>query len=239
MWAGTKLVCLGGLGLAITIEPTWRTIAITTPVVVLAVLVSRVPRGVAPRLPRWFWIGIGIASFLGLSAGGPPDLRLGGSTIGLGGLFEWARAMATFGLLAVGAALIGWTTPLADLGPALATLGRPLRPVRVPVDELVTAVVLAVRCLPLLVDEMRILQAARRVRRPVAPTGLRQRLHEVHDLLVTALVSAVRRAREMADAIEWRGGLGPVPTRPVRLRGPDAAAFAVVAVALVAVVAVR
>ena len=53
-----------------------------------------------------------------------------------------------------------------------------------------------------------------------------------------ALVSALRRAREMADAIEARGGIGPALRLPVRLRGADVAALvtAAGATALIAVV---
>jgi len=125
--------------------------------------------------------------------------------------------------------VLGWTTHLADLGPALTRLFAPLRVVRFPVDEIVAAVTLCVRCLPLLVDELRTLYAVRRLRHPAVPTTLREEVLNLHDLLVGALVSALRRAREMADAIEGRGGVGPALRLPVHLGAPDAAALAVTA----------
>ena len=79
--------------------------------------------------------------------------------------------------------------------------------IRVPVDEIVISVALSVRCLPLLVDELRVLYAARRVRRPEIPQGTKSLFNEAVDLLVSALVAATRRAQEMGAAIEARGGL--------------------------------
>jgi len=119
----------------------------------------------------------------------------------------WANGAVLTVLLLLGSALVGWTTPLAELAPAMARLLAPLRRVRVPVDEIVLSVALSVRCLPLLVDELRVLYAARRVRRPEIPQGTKSLFNEAVDLLVSALVAATRRAQEMGAAIEARGGL--------------------------------
>jgi energy-coupling factor transport system permease protein len=43
-------------------------------------------------------------------------------------------------------------------------LGRPLRPFRIPVDDWAVALALALRAFPMLIDEFRILFAARRLR---------------------------------------------------------------------------
>ena len=91
---------------------------------------------------------------------------------------------------------------------------------------------LCVRCLPLLVDELRTLYAVRRLRHPEVPTTLREEVVNLNDLLVGALVSALRRTRELADAIDGRGGVGPAPRLPVRLRVPDYVALLVTAGAI-------
>ena len=111
---------------------------------------------------------------LALVSGGPPDVHLGSLKVGLGGLDNFTRfSMVGVDVLA-GAALLGWTTPLADLSPALGRLLGPLRRVRVPVDELVGAIALSIRCLPLLLEEARVLRAARRARRPANPRSFRE-----------------------------------------------------------------
>ena len=68
------------------------------------------------------------------------------------------------------------------------------------------------------------------------PTTLREEVVNLHDLLVGALVSALRRARELADAIEGRGGVGPAPRLPVRLGLPDVIALLVTAGAVTLIV---
>jgi energy-coupling factor transporter transmembrane protein EcfT len=65
---------------------------------------------------------------------------------------------------------------------------------------------------------------------------LRGEVQNLHDLLVGALVSALRRARELAEAIEGRGGVGPAPRLPVRLRLPDYVGLLVTAGAIALIV---
>ena len=88
--------------------------------------------------------------------------------IGLGGLLNFSRITAlSIVLLALGA-MVSWTTNVADIAPAVSTLGRPLRWLRIPVDDWAVALALALRAFPMLIDEFRLLYAARRLRpRPV------------------------------------------------------------------------
>jgi energy-coupling factor transporter transmembrane protein EcfT len=236
MWAGTKLLVVGGIGIAVVAEPSWASQGVAAAVLALALLAARVPLTAVPRPPVWFAYALAFAAFLALTAGGKPEVHTPAMTLGFGGLIDWLR-FTTLTVIVLGFAIVlGWTTHLADLGPALTRLFAPLRIVRFPVDELVAAVTLCVRCLPLLVDELRTLYAVRRLRHPEVPTTLREEIVNLHDLLVGALVSALRRARELADAIEGRGGVGPAPRLPVRLRLPDVVALVVTAAAVVLVV---
>lgn len=66
-------------------------------------------------------------------------------------------------LLGLGA-LVSWTTNVAQIAPAVAALGRPLRVLRIPVDDWSVALALALRTFPMLIDEFRVLYAARRLR---------------------------------------------------------------------------
>jgi energy-coupling factor transport system permease protein len=115
-------------------------------------------------------------------------------------------------VLVLSAALVGWTTQLGTVAPALSRLARPLRAVRLPVDEWIVGVALALRCLPILVDEMRTLAAARRLRHasPEEKKNPRRGVIEVHDLVSTAIIVALRRAHDLADAITARGGIGAI-----------------------------
>ena len=78
--------------------------------------------------------------FTAALAGGSPVISMGGVEIGLGGALNFLRITAlSIVLLGLGA-MVSWTTNVAEIGPALATLGRPLRLLRIPVDEWAVAV---------------------------------------------------------------------------------------------------
>lgn len=229
LWAGTKVVGLVSVGIAVSLRPTWGGELLVLGALVGAMALARVPVGALPRFPRWFFIGVGITLFSAVLAGGKPDVHLGRTTLAVGGVDEWFRFTLLVVVLIGSTALVGWTTRGADLTPALATLVSPARLIKVPVDEVATVVALAVRCMPLLVDELRTMAAARRVRNPPPPQTLRQLGAEINDVLVTALVSAARRAQEMADAIEARGGVGTVVRSRPRLRTIEVVAWLVTA----------
>ncbi len=236
LWAGTKLVSLLAVAAALSIQPGWPSIAIAAALLIGGAAAAHIPRGAAPRLPRWFWAGMLIGGLLALQAGGTPYLHLGGARVGTGALGEWARAVSLAAVLLLSAALVSWTTPLAAVAPALRRLLAPLGRLGLPVAEWTTSVALAIRCLPLLVDETRTLAAVRRLREPYRPRGRRRLVHEALDLLTAELVVALRRAEELAAAIDARGGLGAIADGPARPGRRDVVALAVVAVVVAAII---
>jgi energy-coupling factor transporter transmembrane protein EcfT len=211
LWAGTKMIVAAALALLVSFWPTWGMIGVAAAVVLLGLVCARIPLGAFPRLPWWFFALMGVGAALNLISGTKPVVDVGGISLSLGGLEEWARFTALAVVLVVSGAVIGWTTPLGDIAPALRRLFRPLRWVRLPVDEWVLAIALAIRCLPLLIDEIRTLGAARRLRAHEdddAQATVRDILRDAHDLLATAIVNAIRRARDIAEAMVARGGIG-------------------------------
>jgi energy-coupling factor transporter transmembrane protein EcfT len=237
VWAGTKLLCALALGIATFAKPEWTTIGVVAAVVALFALSARLPRGVFGHPPWWILIGLGSGLVLAFLNFGKPNVHVLGSTIGLGGLLDYLR-FTSIGLeLIAGGLLIGWTTKLADIALAVDRLAAPARLLRLPVDEVVLAIGLSVRCLPLITSDVTVLRAAWRVRAPVVHMSFTDRVQEIRDLLVAVIVSALRRAREMADAIDARGGpRSPYRYARVRLSLSDAVAFAVVAGALALIV---
>jgi energy-coupling factor transporter transmembrane protein EcfT len=233
LWAGTKIVSLGVLSVAIVLRPAWQTAGIVAVLILLGYLFARLPRGIVPHVPRWIWIAVVIGSLLSVYSGGAPHVHvpLLGIRIGLGGLEQWVRFTVIGVEVLAMAGLIGWTTPMADFTPALGRLARPLRWVRVPVDELVGTIGLSIRCLPLLLDEARVLAAARRARRP-PPRGFQGILEETEHTVFAALSNALRRSRELAEAIEARGGVPTVAPETHRLSWTDTLALVVTAACL-------
>jgi energy-coupling factor transport system permease protein len=127
-------------------------------------------------------------------------------------------------LLGLGA-MVSWTTNVAEVAPAVATLGKPLRWLRIPVDEWAVALAIALRAFPMLIDEFQVLYAARRLRPKEVPRSRRARrrrwARELIDLLTAAITVALRRADEMGDAITARGGTGQISAAPSRPNWPD------------------
>jgi energy-coupling factor transport system permease protein len=232
LWAGTKLLVVAGIGVLLTFYPGWVPIGAVAALVLTAAWLARIPRGVLPSIPRWLWLLLILGGVTATFAGGNPVIDLGSIQVGLGGLFNFLRITAlSIVLLGLGA-MVSWTTNVAEIAPAVATLGRPLRALRVPIDDWAVTIALALRAFPMLIDEFRTLFAARRLRprQKLATRRARRRrwLLEVVDLLAAAITVALQRADEMGDAITARGGAGQISAAPSRPKMRDWVAFAVV-----------
>jgi energy-coupling factor transport system permease protein len=213
LWAGTKLALLVVVAVFASFDPTWAALGALAALVAFGAAVGRIPRGSLPRLPRWIWIGLVLGALLTLRSTAKPIGHVAGVPLSWGGLEEFARIGALALVVFGAAALVSWTTPLAEVAPALSVLGTPLRWLRLPVDEWAATIALSIRCLPLLIDEVRTVGAARRLRPPVRlarDSRLTPVLRDVGDLLFTTLTVSLRRARELGEAMEARGGPGEV-----------------------------
>ncbi|HMC41091.1 MAG TPA: energy-coupling factor transporter transmembrane protein EcfT, partial [Acidimicrobiales bacterium] len=220
LWAGSKILVVAGLSITLSYFPSWPAIGLVAALLLVSVLVARIPAGAWPRPPRWFWIALLVTAALASGAGGKPHVHLAGVRLGLGGIDAYGKFVMVGVLLLLAAMVLGWTTPLGEIAPAMARLMSPLKLVRVPVDEAATAIALCVRSLPLLVGEIRTLLAARRLRPKIDKGGrseIDRILDEIVDVMVAAMAVSVRRAGELAEAITARGGTGRIAART---RGP-------------------
>lgn len=222
--ARTKVLALTVLVFAFSFDPAWSTVAVIWTLVTLGFVAARLPRRAIPRPPRLLLWSMAIALLFGLFAGGEPFVDVLGWSVGVGGLRLQIRFFAvTLGLLAM-ALLLGWTTRLGDLPPAAAWMLTPLRWVRIPTDEVVAGLTLAVRALPLMADEFATTTAMWSVRPRRAPTAeaprgsgaaMLARVADAIDLAATATTSASRRAAELGEAVGNRGQI-VVPSTPAR-----------------------
>jgi energy-coupling factor transport system permease protein len=242
LWAGTKLIVVAGISVLLTFYPGWVAIGLIAALVLTAARLAHIPRGATPSIPRWLWVAIAIGGITAAMGGGDPTVHVDGVALGLGGLLNFLRVTAlSIVLLSLGA-MVSWTTNVAEVAPAVATLGRPLRALRIPVDEWAVALALALRAFPMLIDEFRVLYASRRLRPKQIPRTRRARRRrwalELIDLMATAITVTLRRADEMGDAITARGGAGQISAAPTRPKRADWVALsitsAVCAVALAA-----
>ena len=122
-------------------------------------------------------------------------------------------------------------------------MGRPLRLLRIPVDEWAVALALALRAFPMLIEEFRVLYAARRLRpgRWRSRAGLVASVAPVEliDLLSAAITVTLRRADEMGDAITARGGTGQISAAPSRPKLADWLALSITAAVCIAAIALE
>ena len=232
LWAGTKLISVAGIGVLLTFYPGWVPIGLVAALILTTARLAHISRGALPSIPRWLWIMLFIGGATAAFAGGDPVISVGSVHLALGGLLTFLRITAVSIVLLGLGAMVSWTTNVAEIAPAVAALGRPLRLLRVPVDDWAVALALALRAFPMLIDEFRVLYAARRLRPRLVPTTRRQRRRrwalEVVDLLAAGITVALRRADEMGDAITARGGAGQISAVPSRPRRADWVALSIV-----------
>ena len=241
LWAGTKLLVVFGISVLLTFYPGWVPIGAVGALVLTAAWMVHIPRGALPSIPRWLWILLAFGGLTAALGGGSPVVHLGSVVVGFGGLLNFLRITALSVVLLGLGGMVSWTTNVAEIAPAVATLGRPLRLVRIPVDEWAVALALALRAFPMLIDEFRVLYATRRLRPRQVPRGRRARRRrwaaEVIDTLTAAITVALRRADEMGDAITARGGTGQISAVPSRPKWADWVTLAIVIAVCAAAVA--
>ena len=219
-------------------KPRWVAALVLT-----AARIAHIPRGALPSVPRWLWILLALGGITAAFAGGSPAIELAGMSVGLGGLLNFLR-VTTLSIVLLGlGAMVSWTTNVAEIAPAVATLGRPLRLLRIPIDEWAVTLALALRAFPMLIEEFRVLYAARRLRPKQSAHTRRarrkRRALELIDLLTAALTVTLRRADEMGDAITARGGTGQISAAPSRPKLADWLALSITVAVCIAAIALE
>lgn len=214
LWAGTKMISAFLISFLLMFLPTWPVLGVMIVFLVSIGLLARLPLGTLPRLPWWFWALLVLGALINVPVGTQAVLRYAQTTV-----FALIMVAASF--------IVAWTTPMSDIAPALAKLGAPLRKLRVPVDEWAVVVALTLRGLPLLMDEIRVLRAARKLRPKDSPLYLATE-NPLIDILTAAMAVSTRRAGELGEAITARGGTGELAAYPSSPGRGDAIALVIV-----------
>ena len=140
--------------------------------------------------------------------------------------------------LIVGSSIMTLTTTPNQLTDGLETGLRGLRRLHVPVHEIAMMMSIALRFIPILMDETDKIMRAQEARgADFSSGGLIRRAKALVPLLVPLFVSAFRRANDLAMAMESRGyhgGEGRTKMKPLIYRGRDRIAY--LCIALYAVV---
>lgn len=136
-------------------------------------------------------------------------------------------------LLVLGASLMTFTTTPNRLTDGLEQMLKPLGKLRLPVHEISMMMSIALRFIPILLEETDKIMKAQMARGADFETGgMIKRAKNMVPLLVPLFVSAFRRANDLAMAMEarcYRGGEGRTKMNPLRYQRKDYIAYGVLA----------
>ena len=194
---------------------------------------------------RWLWracspvlwlVGLTFLAQV-LFAPGDPFFTWGPFELSREGLRLAAFLSVRLVVLIVIGSVLTLTTPPVALTDGLAWLGRPLRRVRVPSDELALMVTIALRFIPTLLVELDTIMRAQRARgADFSSGGLARRARALVPVLVPLFVVSFRRADDLALAMEARcytPGAARTRLHPLRARPADAVLLALTASVIV------
>ncbi len=145
--------------------------------------------------------------------------------------------------LILGSSVLTLTTTPNQLADGMEKALRPLQKLHVPVHEISMMMSIALRFIPILIEEMDKIRKAQLARGADFESGnLWKRVKAMVPLLIPLFVSAFRRANDLALAMEarcYRGGAGRTKMRPLRYRKADHAAYLVTAAYFAAAILLR
>lgn len=145
--------------------------------------------------------------------------------------------------LIVGSTIMTLTTTPNHLTDGLEKALGPLKKIHFPVHELAMTMSIALRFIPILMEETDKIMKAQQARCADFESGnLIQRMKSLIPILVPLFISAIRRANDLAMAMEarcYRGGEGRTKMKPLHYQKRDRMAYLTLLVYLAAVIGLR
>ena len=189
------------------------TYAIVAALLALCIIVSRVPFRSLTRGLKPIWVIVAFTAIMNLffTSGTPLGAGWLLSHISQEGLRSAIFMVLRIVMLIMGTFLLTYTTSPISLTDGLESLLSPLKKLRLPVHELAMMMSIALRFIPLLIEETDKIMSAQRAKALVP-------------ILVPLFISAFRRADELATAMECRcyhGGEGRTALHVLRFRPAD------------------
>ena len=143
-------------------------------------------------------------------------------------------------LLIIGSSLMTLTTTPNQLTDGMEKLLAPFNKIHVPVHEIAMMMSIALRFIPILLEETDKIMKAQQARGADFENGnLLQKAKALIPILVPLFVSAFRRANDLAMAMEARcyhGGAGRTKMKPLRYARKDYVAYGVLVLYLVLII---
>lgn len=145
--------------------------------------------------------------------------------------------------LIIGSSIMTLTTTPNDLTDGLEKALSPLKKIKVPVHEIAMMMSIALRFIPILMEETDKIMKAQMARGADFESGnIIKRAKSLVPILVPLFISAFRRADDLAMAMEARcyhGGDGRTKMKPLKYKKHDLAAYIVLFAYLAAIICIR
>lgn len=145
--------------------------------------------------------------------------------------------------LVIGSSLMTLTTTPNNLTDGLEKIMKPLKVIKVPVHEIAMMMSIALRFIPILLEETDKIMKAQVARGADFETGnIFKKAKSLVPILVPLFVSAFRRANDLAMAMEarcYRGGNNRTKMKPLKYKRRDAFAYLLLLTYLAAVILIK
>lgn len=174
---------------------------------------------------------------------GEPIVRIWKLSITQEGLRLAVLLSIRLSFLIIGSSVMTLTTTPNQLTDGLEKMLRPLNKIKVPVHEIAMMMSIALRFIPILIEETDKIMKAQLARGADFESGnIVKKAKAMVPLLVPLFISAFRRANDLALAMEARcyhGGEGRTKMKPLKYRGGDGVAYLVIFGYFIAVISLR
>ena len=224
-----KLIATFAYIISLFIVSTWLGYLAAAVAVAVVVVLSHVPFGYIMRGMKAivFLLLITVVFNLFLTEG-EPLVHFWKLTITYEGLDFASKMAVRLIFLIIGSSMMTLTTTPNQLTDALEDVLGPLKKIHVPVHEISMMMSIALRFIPILMEETDKIMKAQMARgADFESRNLKKKIQSLVPLLVPLFISAFRRANDLAMAMEarcYRGGEGRTRMKPLCYKRRDYAA---------------
>jgi energy-coupling factor transport system permease protein len=200
-------------------------------------------KSLRPIIPLIIFTGVLNLFFIGGVADSPPLFEWRFISIYREGVHTSLFMVGRIVSLIIGMSILTYTTSPITLTDAIESLLSPLKRIKFPAHELAMMMTIALRYIPILIEETDRIMSAQKARGATLDSGgLIKRAKALIPIMVPLFVSAFKHANELAMAMECRcytGGEGRTRLRQLRTTGVDYVAVAVMILLIGGVVAIN
>ncbi len=240
----TKVIGVLAAATSVLAAANWQGFTLAAGLTIAAIALSGLPVRMIIGGLRSLWVLLIIAFLLqAFLTPGEAVAGLGPLQVTREGLEAGGQIFLRLGFLILVASLLTLTTPPISLTAGMESMLSPLKRIGVPAHELAMMMTIALRFIPTLLEEAQTLVRSQRSRgAEFSALSPKKMAANLLPLFVPLFAGALRRAEDLATAMEarcYRGGTNRTRIRALKFDRRDYAAITVVLAVLAGVVALR